>query len=103
MQPGATSAPILACATGLVICCSTTPYQCGVRYPPIQGAPTPVPPQATYGEYPWQAVLLTATDVYLGSGALISSRHVLTAAHKIANLAYVTTGENKTNSWSYLY
>lgn len=39
--------------------------------------------QATFGEYPWNAVVLTKTDDYVGGGALISSQWVLTAAHKI--------------------
>lgn len=58
----------------------------GVRYPPIANAPRPAPNtvQATYGSYPWQAVLLLSTDSsFAGSGVLIDHFHVLTVAHKV--------------------
>lgn len=78
-----TAAP---CLYGLVRCCQTGPYKCGVRYPPPPNSPAVVAGQAAFGAYPWQAAILTTAEVYLGSGALLNSRHVLTAAHKIYNL-----------------
>ncbi|CAH1173862.1 unnamed protein product [Phaedon cochleariae] len=38
---------------------------------------------ATFGTYPWQAYLRNTTNTYAGSGVLIDSFHVLTAAHKV--------------------
>lgn len=67
-------------------CCQPGPYQCGKRYPPPPGSPANAAGQAAFGAYPWQAALLTTGDVYLGSGALIDRRHILTAAHKVLNL-----------------
>lgn len=81
----ATTTPI-TCNYGLVQCCQPGPYKCGKRYPPPAGSPAISPGQAQFGAYPWQAALLTTGDVYLGSGALIDNKHVLTAAHKILNL-----------------
>lgn len=78
MQPSQT-----ACQTGLVLCCIAGPYQCGVRYPPVTGSPTPAAGQAPYGAYPWQAALLGPGDVYIGSGALINQLNVLTVAHRV--------------------
>ncbi|XP_060524461.1 phenoloxidase-activating factor 2-like isoform X2 [Cylas formicarius] len=38
------------------------------------------------GGYPWQAYLRNVTHIFSGSGALLDSFHVLTAAHKIASI-----------------
>lgn len=74
------------CQYGLVRCCQSGPYRCGVRYPPPPGSRAPLPGQAAFGAYPWQVAILTTAELYLGSGALLNSRHVLTAAHKIFNV-----------------
>lgn len=81
--------PISPCFTGLQRCCFPGPYQCGIRYPPVANSPTPAPGQASYGEYPWQAVLLGTGDIFQGSGVLIDAMNVLTVAHKVANYTYV--------------
>uniref|UniRef100_A0A182J0I2 Uncharacterized protein n=1 Tax=Anopheles atroparvus TaxID=41427 RepID=A0A182J0I2_ANOAO len=73
------------CQSGLERCCAPGGYQCGLQYPPVANAPAVTNNQASYGEYPWQAVLLGPGDVYVGSGALINANHVLTAAHKISD------------------
>lgn len=88
MQPSlpTTSTP-LTCSYGLVACCQAGSYQCGRRFPPPPGSATAGAGQASFGAYPWQAALLTTADVYLGGGALITAQHVLTAAHKVYNLA----------------
>lgn len=72
-----------SCAANLVLCCNTGGYQCGVRYPPITGSPTPAAGQAPYGAYPWQAALLGPGDVYIGSGVLINALNILTVAHRV--------------------
>lgn len=82
-----TTASTLSCSYGLVACCQAGSYQCGLRFPPPPGSSLASPGQASFGAYPWQAALLTTADVYLGGGALISAQHVLTAAHKVYNLA----------------
>lgn len=85
------------CPTGYVLCCRSgggggggggglNDASCGIRK--ITPIPQPVPGQAPYGAYPWQAAILFANnDEYIGGGALISTTHVLTAAHKVAGLA----------------
>ncbi|XP_049535764.1 phenoloxidase-activating factor 2-like isoform X1 [Anopheles darlingi] len=73
------------CQSGLERCCLAGSYPCGLQYPPVANAPAVAANQASYGEYPWQVVLLGPGDVYVGSGALINANHVLTAAHKISD------------------
>uniref|UniRef100_A0A182YG35 Uncharacterized protein n=1 Tax=Anopheles stephensi TaxID=30069 RepID=A0A182YG35_ANOST len=74
-----------SCQSGLERCCLAGSYQCGLQYPPIANSPAVTANQASYGEYPWQVVLLGPGDVYVGSGVLIDNLHVLTAAHKISD------------------
>uniref|UniRef100_A0A182T3C9 Peptidase S1 domain-containing protein n=1 Tax=Anopheles maculatus TaxID=74869 RepID=A0A182T3C9_9DIPT len=74
-----------SCQSGLERCCLAGSYQCGLQYPPIANSPAVSTNQASYGEYPWQVVLLGPGDVYVGSGVLIDNLHVLTAAHKISD------------------
>ncbi|XP_055852099.1 phenoloxidase-activating factor 2 isoform X1 [Episyrphus balteatus] len=85
-QPYQSTTTPVTCLYGLVQCCTPGPYQCGRRYPPPPGSPANAVGQAAFGAYPWQAAILTTGDVYLGSGALIDRRHILTAAHKVLNL-----------------
>lgn len=40
--------------------------------------------QAKFGEVPWMAVILGPTNNYIGGGVLVSNRHIITAAHKVA-------------------
>lgn len=59
------------------------PGRCGGRQQ-IPNYLQGVPPQADFGEYPWMAVVLDASNNgYLGGGVLIRNQWVLTAAHKI--------------------
>ncbi|XP_052888227.1 phenoloxidase-activating factor 2 [Anopheles moucheti] len=74
-----------SCQSGLERCCLAGSYQCGLQYPPVANSPAVSANQASYGEYPWQVVLLGPGDVYVGSGVLIDNLHVLTAAHKISD------------------
>lgn len=39
--------------------------------------------QSDFGEFPWQALILTLNNDYVGSGALITNNHVITAAHRL--------------------
>lgn len=75
------------CQAGLERCCTAGAYQCGRRFTPIPGSRPAAAGQADFGEYPWQAILLGSGDVYIGSGALIDSLFVLTAAHRVQPLA----------------
>ncbi|ALC46428.1 CG13318, partial [Drosophila busckii] len=93
-----TAAPPLSCSFGLVACCQAGAYQCGLRFPPPPGAALAGPGQASFGAYPWQVALLTTADVYLGGGALITAQHVLTAAHKVYNLA-LTSFKVRLGEW----
>lgn len=80
-----TVATQVTCLAGLQQCCFSGPFQCGVRYPPVQGSPPAGPGQAPYGAFPWQAVLLGPGDIFQGSGVLIDPLNVLTVAHKVVN------------------
>ncbi|KAG5668604.1 hypothetical protein PVAND_016540 [Polypedilum vanderplanki] len=75
-----------SCQTGLDLCCLTTNYQCGLRFPAVQGASTPVTGQTQYGGTPWFAlIMLQSTNAIVGSGVLIDHMHILTVAHKVSN------------------
>ncbi|XP_011862850.1 PREDICTED: trypsin-3 isoform X2 [Vollenhovia emeryi] len=80
------------CPPGYVYCCTsggggTNNPNCGVRKIPPSAHPVG---QAAYGAYPWMVAILTNGNVYVGGGVLISTTHVLTVAHKVAN--YVNGG-----------
>ncbi|XP_058821228.1 phenoloxidase-activating factor 2-like [Topomyia yanbarensis] len=72
------------CVAGLERCCMPGGYQCGLQFPPVASARQPGPGQASYGEYPWQAVLLGPGDIYVGSGALVDALNVITVAHRVS-------------------
>lgn len=64
---------------------ATTQPSCGRR---TVNTPTNLPGNSVFGAFPWQAFLTSGQinnriSNYLGSGALISSTAVITAAHKI--------------------
>merc|ERR1712071_261951 len=40
--------------------------------------------QAKFGEFPWISIILDPANKYIGGGVLVSSRHIITAAHKVA-------------------
>jgi len=46
------------------------------------------PTQAKFGEFPWMVVIMGQSNNYVGGGVLVSPRHVVTAAHKVANFGY---------------
>lgn len=90
--------PGVRCQDSFQYCCmANDPYP--VRPPPptpIQSTcgrsniiPTPGynldPTQAKFGEFPWMVVILGPNNNYVGGGVLVSPRHVITAAHKVAN------------------
>ncbi|KAK2580604.1 hypothetical protein KPH14_007722 [Odynerus spinipes] len=71
------------CSAGTVYCCTSgniVDTRCGIRKIPLTAQPEGI---ASFGEYPWQAALLTSSNSYIGSGALINANHVLTVAHKV--------------------
>lgn len=43
----------------------------------------PISFAAQYGSYPWQALIMTTGNIYVGGGVLIDHMHVLTVAHKV--------------------
>ncbi|CAG9807302.1 unnamed protein product [Chironomus riparius] len=81
-----------SCQAGLEVCCLSSGYRCGLRFPPIQGAPSVTFGQAPYGSYPWFALIFQQyTNIYVGSGVLIDHMHILTVAHKISNYTLTPT------------
>lgn len=69
------------CPPGLELCFGTISPQCGVQY--VQNI-SQQDGNATPGAHPWQAFIVNQTS-YTGSGLLLDSLHVLTAAHKVAS------------------
>ncbi|KAK0159793.1 hypothetical protein PV327_010868 [Microctonus hyperodae] len=71
------------CLTGEIWCCQDIPPlpPCGTKR--IKDAPAQPPGTAKYGDYPWQAAIISTNNTYLGSGVLIDTNHVLTVAHKV--------------------
>ncbi|KAG5669223.1 hypothetical protein PVAND_017115 [Polypedilum vanderplanki] len=89
VMPASTGAKLVvknmtSCENGLELCCPSTGFGCGIRYPPVSFAPKPnTTNQCTYGAYPWQTAILNQYDDYIGAGVLIHNRYVLTVAHKV--------------------
>ncbi|XP_076661797.1 uncharacterized protein LOC143365245 [Halictus rubicundus] len=92
--------PPRTCSPGFVCCrrrqqtSRPRPGQCGTRYTQgINGrikTPINVDGDAEFGEYPWQVAILKkdpTESVYVCGGTLISSRHILTAAHCVKTYA----------------
>ncbi|XP_033330848.2 uncharacterized protein LOC117222924 isoform X3 [Megalopta genalis] len=92
--------PPRSCSPGFVCCrrrqqaSKPRPGQCGTRYTQgINGrikTPVNVDGDAEFGEYPWQVAILKkdpTESVYVCGGTLISSRHILTAAHCVKTYA----------------
>jgi len=86
------------CQNSFQYCCvANNPFPNAPPPPaPVQGScgrsniiPTPGynldPTQAKFGEFPWMVVILGPNNNYVGGGVLVSPRHVVTAAHKVAN------------------
>ncbi|XP_071514295.1 inactive CLIP domain-containing serine protease A3-like isoform X2 [Panulirus ornatus] len=76
---------------GEKVCCFIDENFSTVQPPQGCGVQNPIPyrqpgfAEATFGEYPWMAVLLNSADDFKGAGALIAEDWVLTAAHKVYN------------------
>ncbi|KYN04454.1 PREDICTED: peroxisomal membrane protein PEX16-like [Cyphomyrmex costatus] len=71
------------CSTGYVACCTTGSSNSGCGVSKVPPGAHPVG-QAAYGAYPWMVAILDENSNYIGAGALITARHVLTASHKVA-------------------
>ncbi|KAL7301832.1 hypothetical protein TKK_0005439 [Trichogramma kaykai] len=78
------------CPAGMIMCCTRdgnnpspnpAPDTCGIRK--IPAVPQQVAGRASFGAYPWQAILKDRSNNYLGSGVLLDATHVLTVAHKV--------------------
>ncbi|XP_059051227.1 phenoloxidase-activating factor 2-like [Achroia grisella] len=80
------------CPAGQVYCCGAVVSQiaCGTLQstPPL--SVTPTAGQANYGEYPWQAMILTRQNDYIAGGVLIDQLNVLTVTHRL--LPYIVSG-----------
>ncbi|KAG5862259.1 hypothetical protein JTB14_009518 [Gonioctena quinquepunctata] len=74
-----TGTTVTNCPTGYFACYGQT-TQCGRIF---VNATTSTNGNSDFGAYPWQAYLNNATNSFSGSGVLLDSFHVLTAAHKV--------------------
>ncbi|XP_050541639.1 phenoloxidase-activating factor 2-like [Daktulosphaira vitifoliae] len=74
------------CPTGMIWCCSDPTIEnplltCGKISPQnIEGIKIQ-PDQANFGEFPWQALILTISNSFVSNGALINKKYVLSTAH----------------------
>lgn len=94
------------------ICCKTaarqtypTANQCGVRNYALDtriSSPLAIN-EASFGEFPWQAIIFFSNYTYKCGGSIISENHILTGAHCVYGLApgdiQVRVGEWQVNSY----
>ncbi|KAL4712754.1 hypothetical protein ACJJTC_008051 [Scirpophaga incertulas] len=84
------------CLPGQEYCCSGTTAQiaCGTLQatPPL--AVAPIAGQANFGEYPWQAMILSRQNEYLAGGVLVDQQHVLTVTHRLTTYIVAGTAPN---------
>ncbi|XP_060865388.1 phenoloxidase-activating factor 2-like [Metopolophium dirhodum] len=80
------------CPTGKVYCCSDPSLEnplimCGkVTSQNIDGIKIN-PDQAKFGEFPWQALILTNGNSFVSNGALIDNKHILSTAHFLTSFS----------------
>ncbi|XP_045495773.1 phenoloxidase-activating factor 2-like [Colias croceus] len=82
------------CPTGQEYCCGNTYNSGTISCGTLQNSPTPsVTPaagQANYGEYPWQALILSKQNDYIAGGVLIDQLNVITVTHRLST--YIVSG-----------
>ncbi|XP_047021387.1 phenoloxidase-activating factor 2-like [Helicoverpa zea] len=82
------------CPSGQEYCCSGTTsgtlINCGTLQTVPTTAITPAAGQANFGEFPWQALILTKQNDYIAGGVLVDQLNVLTVTHRL--LPYVVSG-----------
>ncbi|XP_028156007.1 phenoloxidase-activating factor 2-like [Ostrinia furnacalis] len=73
------------CPAGQEYCCTdpTTQLTCGTLQTVPEVNATASAGQANYGEFPWQALVLTKQNNYLAGGVLIDRFNVLTVTHRL--------------------
>ncbi|KAI8438549.1 hypothetical protein MSG28_011017 [Choristoneura fumiferana] len=83
---------VTQCPAGQEYCCgtSTTVIGCGTLQAVPATAITPAAGQANFGEYPWQALILTRQNDYVAGGVLIDQNNVITVTHRLTS--YVVSG-----------
>ncbi|XP_068626926.1 phenoloxidase-activating factor 2 [Battus philenor] len=87
VTPGSTE-----CPAGQEYCCgsTTSAIACGT----LQAVPStitiPSSGQASFGEFPWQALVLTKQNDYIAGGVLIDQLNVLTVTHRLTS--YIVSG-----------
>lgn len=88
------------CPAGQEYCCgntTTTPINntntavaCGALQNVPTAGVTPTAGQANFGEFPWQAIILSKQNDYIAGGVLINNLNVLTVTHRL--VSYVVSG-----------
>ncbi|CAH0695225.1 unnamed protein product [Spodoptera exigua] len=85
---------VTQCPAGQEYCCGNTTTSTLISCGTLQSVPTtaitPAAGQANFGEYPWQALILTKQNDYIAGGVLINQLNVLTVTHRL--LPYVVSG-----------
>ncbi|XP_025206076.1 phenoloxidase-activating factor 2-like [Melanaphis sacchari] len=80
------------CPPGKIYCCSDQSLEnplimCGeVKSLDIDGIKIH-PDQAKFGEFPWQALILTTENSFVSNGALIDNKHILSTAHFLTSFS----------------
>ncbi|CAK1540031.1 unnamed protein product [Leptosia nina] len=82
----------MPCPAGQENCCgsTTSTIACGTLQTSPSPVVTPAAGQANFGEYPWQALILTKQNDYIAGGVLIDQLNVITVIHRLST--YVVSG-----------
>ncbi|CAF4792939.1 unnamed protein product [Pieris macdunnoughi] len=84
---------MMPCPAGQEYCCgatTTATIACGTLQTPPSPVVTPAAGQANFGEYPWQALILTKQNDYIAGGVLINQLNVITVIHRLST--YIVSG-----------
>ncbi|XP_047511940.1 phenoloxidase-activating factor 2-like isoform X1 [Pieris napi] len=88
---------MMPCPAGQEYCCgatTTATIACGTLQTPPSPVVTPAAGQANFGEYPWQALILTKQNDYIAGGVLINQLNVITVIHRLSTYIVAGTAPN---------
>ncbi|XP_047531058.1 phenoloxidase-activating factor 2 [Vanessa atalanta] len=89
---------VAQCPAGQEYCCGSTTTTALIACGTIQSVPVPaIMPaagQASFGEYPWQSLIMTKQNDYIAGGVLIDQLNVLTVTHRLTPFIVSGTAPN---------